>query len=145
MKIVICGSIGATPKMKEIEEKLAKRGHKIELPYMTQKIISGEITMEEFNNKKDEDGDEFFRKTAPEDLIKRYYNKIKDSDAILIININKKGIKNYIGGNTLMEMGFAYVLDKKIFLLNEIPGMPYADEIKAMQPIIINKDLLKIN
>lgn len=34
------------------------------------------------------------------------------SDAILVLNYDKKGIKNYIGGNTLMEMGFAHVHDK---------------------------------
>ncbi len=62
----------------------------------------------------------------------------------LAVNIDKKGIKNYIGGNTFLEMGFAHVLDKKIFLLNEIPDISYKDEIKAMQPIILNGDLSKI-
>ena len=54
------------------------------------------------------------------------------------------GIPNYIGGNTFLEMGFAHVLNKKVFLLNNIPAMPYDDEIKDMQPIVLNGDLLKI-
>ncbi len=61
-----------------------------------------------------------------------------------MINLTKKGIDNYIGGNTFLEMGFAYVLAKKIFLWQDIPEMIYTDEIKAMQPIILNGDLNKI-
>jgi predicted RNA-binding protein with PUA domain len=62
----------------------------------------------------------------------------------LIVNIDKKDICNYIGGNTFLEMGFAHILNKKIFLLNEIPEMIYTDEILAMQPIALNGDLSKI-
>jgi len=56
----------------------------------------------------------------------------------LVANYNKREIQNYIGGNSFLEMGFAHILRKKIFLLNEIPEMIYSDEIKAMQPIILN-------
>ena len=40
-----------------------------------------------------------------------------------------------------MEIGFAYVNNKKIFLLNPIPDMIYRDEIEACQPIVISNDL----
>ncbi len=43
-----------------------------------------------------------------------------------------------------MELGFAYVNDKKIFLLNPIPDLPYKEEIEAVQPIVLNGDLSKI-
>ncbi len=44
-----------------------------------------------------------------------------------------------------MEMGFAHVNGKKIFLLNPIPeDVPYTDEIKAMADVVINGDLIKI-
>ena len=76
------------------------------------------------------------------DYIRWYHQAIKSSDAVLILNFDKKGIKKYIGGNTLMEMGFAYVNNKKIFLINPIPDESvYKDEIEAMEPIIINQDL----
>ena len=66
-------------------------------------------------------------------------------DAILVCNFDKKGIKNYIGGNTLMEIGFAHVNDKKVFLLNPIPkNLPYSDEIEAMVDVVINGDLTKL-
>jgi len=42
-------------------------------------------------------------------------------------------------------MGFAHVLNQKIFLLNPIPDMPYyKTEITAMKPVIIDCDLNRI-
>ncbi len=111
---------------------------------MAKKILSGELSLEEFLNIKRKRGDAEFRNKAEEDVIKRYYRLIKKSDAILVVNVEKNGIKNYIGGNTFLEMGFAYILNKKIYLLNSIPKLSYADEIKAMHPIILNNDLNKI-
>ena len=143
-KIVICGSISATPQIKEVSDKLLEMGYETELPVYTKKILAGEITLEEFLRKKEQEGDFDFRNKANEDVIKRYYRLIKEADAILVVNIDKNGIRNYIGGNTLMEMGFAHVLEKKIFLLNDIPDISYKDEIRAMQPIMLNGDLSKI-
>ena len=144
MKIVVCASISATPKVKEIADALSQQGHGVEIPLYCQKILNGELSLDEFLATKDKNGDNEFREKAGEDLIKRYYNLIKNADAVLVVNIDKKEIKNYIGGNTFLEMGFAYVLDKKIFLLNEIPDISYKDEIKAMKPVICNGNLSKI-
>ncbi len=80
------------------------------------------------------------------DLIRKYYNEIVQGDAILVINKDKKDVKNYIGGNSFLEMGFAYVLGKKIFVLNPLPkdlALIY-QELIAMQPIIISGDFKKI-
>ena len=67
---------------------------------------------------------------------------MQDLDAVLVLNLDRKGIKNYIGGNTLMEIGFAYVLNEKIFLYNPIPEIEfYKSEIEAVKPIVINGDL----
>jgi hypothetical protein len=70
---------------------------------------------------------------------------MQGADAILVLNFDKDGIKNYVGGNTLMEIGFAHVLNQKIFLLYPVPEMPYCrTEIEAVKPTIINGDLTKI-
>lgn len=42
------------------------------------------------------------------------------------------------------EIWFAFVLWKKIFLVNKIPETSYKDEIEAMNPIILDWDLEKI-
>jgi hypothetical protein len=61
------------------------------------------------------------------------------------LNHDKNGISNYIGGNSFLEMGFAYVQNKKIFLLNGIPDIALIrQEIEAMTPIVLDGDLSKI-
>lgn len=140
MKIVICGSIDHTYEMKEAADKLVALGHEIELPLTSQKILGGELEMDEFKKEKEKNGDGSFRKIKF-DVIKRYFEIIKKSDAILVCNFAKNGIENYIGGNTFLEMGFAHVLDKKIYLLNPIPEISYKDEILAMQPAVIEGNL----
>lgn len=145
MKIVICASVAFTNKIKEIADILSEQGHKVEIPYMAKKILDGEISLEEFLKIKQQNGDIDFREKAEEDLIKRYFRLIRESEAVLVLNIDKEEHKNYIGGNTFLEMGFAHVLDKKIFLFNNIPDVTYKDEIIAMDPIIINGDLTKLN
>jgi predicted DNA-binding WGR domain protein len=79
------------------------------------------------------------------DAIRKFWEVIKQSDAILVLNYDRKGIKNYIGGNTLMEIGFAHVLNKKIFLMNPIPDIEYyRSEIAAVSPVILEQDLNNI-
>ncbi|MEK7094820.1 MAG: hypothetical protein AAB886_01805, partial [Patescibacteria group bacterium] len=66
-------------------------------------------------------------------------------DAVLALNLDRKGIPNYIGGNTFLELGFAHVLDKKIYLFNPVPDIHFYDtEIIAMRPVILNGDLARI-
>lgn len=74
--------------------------------------------------------------------LKVHYKHILESDAILIVNAEKNGVKNYIGGNVLIEMGQAYVNDKKIFFLYDMPtNSGYLDEIESMDPICLNGNL----
>ncbi len=45
-----------------------------------------------------------------------------------------------------MEIGFAHVLNQKIFLLNPIPDIIYyKTEIEAVRPIILNGNIKSIN
>ena len=76
------------------------------------------------------------------DAIREFWRAMQGADAVLVLNYDKNGIKNYIGGNTLMEIGFAHVLNQKIFLLNPIPEiLYYKTEIEAVKPVIVNGDL----
>ena len=79
---------------------------------------------------------------------KDHFNKIESSDAILVLNYPKNNINGYIGGSSLMEIAVARHLDKKIFILHDLPNeneIRYALEIKVARPIILNGDILKIN
>ena len=132
MKITICGSMAFAKEMLEIKQKLEKQNHVVIVPANTEKYANGIIDVE---NKWEKI--EF-------DVICAYFEEIKKTDAILVINKDKNNIKNYIGGNSLIEIAFAHVLNKKVFLLNPVPQMDYSDEIEAMKPVILNGDLSKI-
>jgi predicted RNA-binding protein with PUA domain len=136
MKIVICGSMSSAKKMVEIEKELKLLGHKVVLPKHTKEYAEGSLIQE--------DGRQSVKNKIEYDLIREYFREIKKSDAILVANFTKNKIKNYIGGNAFLEIGFAHVLNKKIFLLNKIPKMIYSDEIEATQLVVINNDFSKI-
>lgn len=77
--------------------------------------------------------------------LKTHYQHILESDVILFVNAEKNGVKNYIGGNVLIEIGQAYVNNKKIFFLYDIPKeSSYLDEIECMDPICLHGDLTNI-
>lgn len=146
MKIVICASVVFSDKIIEITKELEKLGHSVDIPFMTKKIATGEVSLESYKLDKEKEGDTKYRREyeGQVDFIKRYYKLISECDAVLVLNYKKKDVDNYIGGSVLMEIGFAYAFDKKIYLLNEIPDMSYTDEIISTKPIIINGDLSRI-
>lgn len=133
MKIVICASMTFAEKILEVEKFLKEGGHDVFVHKNVEKHLEREFSSSENIQDKMEG-----------DVIKVYYEKIKNSDSILVLNYDKKGIENYVGGNVFLEMGFAHVLNKKIYLLAGIPEVSYKDEIVAMQPTILNGDLNKI-
>ncbi len=145
MIITICSSVDFSPQIIELKQKLEEQGHQVNIPFFTEKIAAGAISQEEFLRIKVELGDIELRRSEATDMIKRYWDFIQNSDAILVLNLSKKGIDNYIGGSVLMEMGFAYGWNKKIFLFNPLPEkserIHYVDELLDLKPIIINGDL----
>jgi len=136
MKIGVVGSMQFTEKMMEIRGALEKMGHKAFLTELASPFV-GKTDEEKEKIKIDQ--------KIHKDAIRAFWKQMQGADAILVANYDKKGIKNYIGGNTLMEIGFAHVLNQKIFLLNPIPEIPfYKSEIEAVKPVILNGDLTKI-
>lgn len=143
MKIVICSSVSFAEEIMKIKETLEKRGVEVVIPeglsdYLNdselKKRASGWGTLEGAERK------------IKNNLIRGYYEEIKTCDAILIINKDKNGIKNYLGGNSFLEIGFAHVLSKPIYVLNPLHEelKVFYQELVAMQPIIINGDLSQI-
>ncbi len=146
MKIVICASVVFSDKIIEVEEALKMQDHTVDIPFVTKMIKEKKISFEQYKKDKEVAGDIKYREAYRDqvDMIKRYYTLIGNSDAVLVLNYTKNDVENYIGGSVLMEMGFAYVQNKKIYLLNPIPEMSYSDELKDTKPIILNGDLSKV-
>lgn len=137
MKIVICGSMRLSKKMLQIKEELTKLGHFVVLPSHTEEYA--------ILNTSDQMHNESVKNKINHDLIRQYFSEIERNDAILVVNDTLKGIPNYIGGNSFLEMGFAHILNKPIYLLHEIPDIGYRDELEAMSPVILKGDLAKIS
>lgn len=134
MTIAICGSMQFHKEMREVQSRLRAMGHTVFVPK------SIDLMDTEGYVHPTEDGERINAKIQY-DFIREHFRKIEKSDAILILNYDKKGIKNYIGGNTFLEMGLAYWLGKKTYLLHPIPDMEYKTEMYAMQPVVLNGDL----
>lgn len=147
MKIIICGSIAFYPEMLFAKQDLELFGHDIVLP--PTEILDAEdnlISVEKYYEIRKTAGDnEHWVWDRKSELVRNYFEEIKNSEVVLVLNHDKNNIFGYIGGNTLMEMGVAFFLNKKIFLLNPVPDISYKEEILAMRPIVINKDFSKIN
>ena len=127
-------------QMAETKEKLEGLGHKAEVPCDIQKFLDdpGYTT---------DNHEENFKHCLENDILRRCLNSIGKSDAILVLNYPKNGINGHIGTNTLIDMGVAYYLGKKIFLLNHPPDVKKeksTHEVLVMQPVILDGDFSRI-
>ncbi len=137
MKIIICGSISAAEEILAVKKQLEAMGHVVEIPEGV-KILELRGRTEVSTGEKAED-------KIKHDLIRGYFEKIKNYDIVLVVNPEKRGVRGYIGGNTLIEMAFTHVLGKKLYALNPLPELSYTSEILAMQPTVLNGNLSKIS
>jgi nucleoside 2-deoxyribosyltransferase len=136
MTITICGSMQFHKEMAHVRDELTRRGFTVHTPSELNNLETNEAYM-------DSDEDRITVKIEY-DFIREHFRKIEQADAILILNYEKKKIPGYIGGNTFLEMGYAFGLGKKVYLLYPIPEMDYKTEMHAIQPVILDGDLSAI-
>lgn len=140
MKIFICASMYFAKEMLEAQKKLKEMGHIAEVSCDTREFVDNqEMTTD--NHEKN------YKWCIDNDVIRKCFNSIAESDAILLLNYPKNGQDAYIGASGLMEIGLAYHLNKKIFLLYSPPSpreVKSSHEILIMRPVILNGDLNKI-
>lgn len=131
MIITLSGSIAFADQMQEIAQTLEKNGHQVFYPKPT-----GEPNFQ----------DDPERATAIRtQAIRHHLELIETSDAILLVNLTKNNIENYLGVSALAEAMYAFGRGKAIFALNELPtNLDYAVDLAALKPIVINRDLTKI-
>lgn len=137
--ITICSSANFFREDIEIAEKLEKLGYKVLLPDVA--LVMGKTGNFDVRAIKTWFNDEaqYSKKTG---FVDEHFKKVEKCDAILVVNFKKGQTEGYIGGSTLMEMGLAYYLKKKIFVLNKVPKdfMLY-EEIMALRPIFLKSKI----
>lgn len=137
MIITICGSMQFYQEMGQIQLLLEDRGFTVLVPKDFYVLAQNESMLA--------NDEERINVKIEHDFIREHFRKIEQADAILVLNYKKKDIEGYIGGNTFLEMGHAFGLGKKIYLLYPVPAMDYNVEMHAMQPIILDGDLTKLS
>jgi hypothetical protein len=135
MRIFLICSKSFYSRIPELQKELEAADHVVTLP----------------NSYEDPAAEERHRGNGPEkhaawkaEMIKHSTKVISNTDAVLVLNFEKKGIQNYIGGATFLEMYDAFRLGKKIYLFNDPPEGVLQDEILGFNPILIRGDLSKI-
>jgi nucleoside 2-deoxyribosyltransferase len=134
-KIFLCASMNFYKELVEVEKQLTSRGFVVDIP------VSAKV----MKKKNDFEVSHFKGVYTPREkaeFIKENFENIRKSDAVLVINNEKNGVKGYIGTNVLMEIGLAYFFKKKIFLWNPIPAdASYREELLAFEVTSIEKNL----
>lgn len=137
MKIVVCGSMIHYEKMVDIKNQLVGMGHKVVLP-----SPGKSHHLRAIHNNKYVDT---YRLKKKYNYIYNHYKHIRRADCILITNWDKGEVKNYIGGNAFLEMGFAHILGKPVYVLNEIPNIDlYFHEMKAIVTDTLQGNIRKL-
>ena len=117
-RIVICGSMSFYGEMLEIQNFLKNNGVLSIVPEAEEQYAAmlSERDFEAFKCR----------------VSYQYLKKIRapETVAILAVNRDKHGIRDYIGPNTFAEIAVAFAQGKKIFLLQELPDV-YMDELRA--------------
>src|SRR5438874_646249 len=109
MKIFVCLSRYNYQKAQSVIEQLKEAGHEITYP-----------------NNFDDPGKENRTKISdpaayPDwkaSMFRQQSEKVEKNDAILVLNFEKDGKLNYIGGATFLEVFKAWELGKKIYFYN---------------------------
>lgn len=135
MRIFLICSKKFYDKIPEVQQVLESCGHEITLP----------------NCYDDPDTEERYRNAGEEEhsrwkaqMLEHSTKVIEVNDAVLVLNFEKNGIQNYIGGATFLEMYDAFRLGRKIFLYNAIPDGILKDEIVGFNPVVISGGLDRI-
>lgn len=139
MKITICGSMTFAQQMAKVKKELEGQGHTIFVPCDIEKHLENPGLIDNYA--------ENLPHMIANDVIRDHFNLVAKSDAIVILNYPKNDCDGYIGASTLMEIGVAYYLCKKIFILYKLPPADearWAHEVRAMQPVILAGDLGKV-
>jgi hypothetical protein len=124
-RIVICGSMAFYAEMAAMKRQLKKHGIQSVIPDLDSALL-------EAGREKDYQG---VKRRAS----MRHIRRVRDQKtfAVLVMNLDKHGVHDYIGPNTFAEIAVALAHYKQIYLFQGIPDF-YQDELLAWQATFLN-------
>ncbi len=126
-------------EMIEAKAKLEEMGHEVKVPCDIEKHLEDASFIDDLEAD--------IEHAKENNVLKTCFGYVAESDAVLFLNYPKNNIPGYVGTSSMMEMGIAFHLGKKIFLLNETPhhdDARWVVEVRLVDPVVINGDLTKI-
>lgn len=139
MKIASLGSMTFAKQMKDTKAALEVLGHEAVVPVDTEMCIANPTHIDDL--------DADYKHCVEKNIMREQFKIVESADAVLVLNYRKNDVEGYVGTSSLMEVGLAHHLGKKIFLLNKVPKpneARWAHEVRIMQPTTILGDLKKI-
>ncbi len=136
MRIMICGSMTFADKIMALKAGLEKLGHTVSVPVDADTHSSDPSLIDDL--------DRDYEHCVENDVMRKCMNVLANNDAVLVANYPKNGVNGYIGTSTLMELGLAHYLNKKIFLLYPTPHYKearWAHEVRIFKPTVLNGDI----
>ena len=116
MNILISASMKVYPQLIDLKKRLEKLGYAVELP----------------DEGSGETGRGFKRR-----MIDDHLSKLRRADVLLLANVGGR-----IGASTFFEAGWAFVLGKTIYVLEEIDeGSDFAEDLRAIGVVELRGDL----
>lgn len=124
--VVICGSMKHMELMKRISDFLRSAGLDVVAPAPDE---PADWTIESLRQ---------LKRVAS----RRHMDHIRDrrTAAVLVVNVDRPGTKDYVGPNAFAEIGVAFSDDRLVFLLQGMPAS-YADELWAWGVNCLNGDV----
>ena len=129
--IALCGSMAHKILWLPVIDELRQKGYTVSTPELSETHDWSTFSDTEIVHEKGR-------------LVRRHIANIATARCVLVANFDKNGIKNYIGSNSFLEMTVAFVLEKPIYLLNPVPRQDNYEELLALEPIVLDGDLSKI-
>lgn len=145
MKLCICSSMAFYHQFMALKKELEALGHTVLAPELEFEAKGDDTSVGGYFDRNGgvdafAPDHEVWKKKGR--AIAAHFRKIEESEAVLIVNYEKKGIPDYIGANTFLEIGYAYGRGKKIYILNNLPTTSsYKEEILGMQPIVLRGNI----
>ncbi len=132
MKIFIICSKAFYGNIPPIKEVLDRAGHEITLP----NCYDNPDTEARYKAMGDKE-----HAVWKSGMLRHSRQVIEETDAVLVLNFEKNGQDDYIGGATFLEMYDAFRLGKKIYMYNSVPDGILRDEIEGFEPILLHGNL----
>ena len=130
---MVCGSMSFAKEMLELQNQLEGFGHDVSVPCDTELHAGKPGCIDELDKDREH--------LVANNIMKQCFDTLAESEAVIFLNLSKNGVEGYIGTSSLMEMGLAYYLGKKIYFMYPHPDpneQRWAHEVASFQPAVLN-------